>query len=325
MPLPRRVAFAAMLGLIPLGLPVVALADDGLPQFRVLAPSADAVPLDQQGRWTFSAMPFIGFTDMTNDDPDISATWTLDGGSASLGYAFDPGNRLTLKAGYGETAIDYQLLSQTLNERSYAIGLQYETVYRLLHIGLGGSWAHDTFTSQLPNDRDDWAGNEKEIHLSANIPQKVIGEFWATPLLGLHLLELSQDQHSLGADIFPKEDRWSRMLYGGVNFEVFNDDMTPGHMFKPWAFVGFTYDNSRDPPQGPSVFASDEMAGNHFTVTSRLTPGVPSAFASGLTGIFSGGISVEITDRLAILGFYYHDLNQDYASDFVGFGLRLKI
>jgi len=283
------------------------------------------MPLDQQGRWTLTATPFIGFTDMINGDPDISATWTADGVEASLAYAFDRSNRLALKGGYGETSVDYQLSQQTLDERSYAIGLQYETIHDILHIGLGGSLAHDVFASQLPNNHDDWAGEEKEFHLSVNVPQQVAGEFWATPLLGARLLELTQNRRSLGADIFPSEDRWSRLLYGGVTLEIFNDDMTPGHMFKPWAFAGFTYDGSHDPPQGPSVFASDEMAGNHFTVTSKLTPGVPQSFASGLTGIFSGGLSAAITDRLTLIGFYYRDLNQDYTSDFFELGLRLKI
>jgi hypothetical protein len=296
-------------------------AEDSLPQFRFLAPDRDA---EGPGPWSFRVTPYYGSADMSNQDVDTSATWDSAGGTAVLTYDFDGINRVSLKGGYGWTGVDWDLRDQSLDVRSYAFGLQYDTALHAVHLGFGGSFSRNVFRSELQNDRDDWSGWEKEGHVSVYVPQNLGGEFWLTGLLGFHALELRQEAHDLGAAEFPAESRWSRAFFGGLSLELFEDQQSPGHVFKPWVFAGVSYETADKPLQGLSSFTGDQMAGNHFTVYSKHTSGVPDNFAGGLTGVFAAGLNAQISDAFFVGGFFYHEENADYDINLLGLNLDLK-
>jgi hypothetical protein len=304
-----HIRFAAVLVIVA-ALPWIsaARADDALPfggfPFGATAPP----PLG----WSATGYVYNGSRNTLTTDQNSSAHIDMTGGIGVLQYSF-PWLSLAIIGNVGHTHIGYLQVLQDTYAASQAIGGRASANLGPLILTLGGSVAHDGYQTVLQNGTNSWDGAEREIHGTIASHINIGGPLWLAPLGGFRYLELSQDTHELGSSIIPSEVDTSKLAFGGTRLELALQDELR-NVLKPWAFAGVTHEFSNQAPLGPSVFFTEQMAGNEYTLFPQGTSGVPAIFPARNTSVYGGGVDLEFLQGLTVDGAIYHESNAAFHS-----------
>jgi Autotransporter beta-domain len=300
--------------MITAALPLVsaALADDASP--LQIPPVGTASPLG----WSTGAYVYTGSRDTLTTDQSSSAHIDMTGGIGVLEYSF-PWLSLAVIGNVGHSHIGYLQVLQDTYASSQAVGLRASADLGPLVVTVGSSVAHDGYQSVLQNGIGTWDGSEREIHGSVASHIDVAGPLWLAPLAGFRYLDLSQDGYLLGSSIIPSELDISRLAFAGTKVELrLRDELS--NVLTPWFFAGFTHEFANQAPLGPSVFFTEQMAGNEYTLFPQGTSGVPAVFPGHDTGVFGAGFDLELMKVVTINGAVYRENNADFNSVNYKFG-----
>ena len=314
MPVAYRSRWLGVL-LIAATLPFVspALANDVAPFKMFAAGDAAAWPLG----WSTEAYLYTGSRTTSTTDQNSSAHVDMTGGIGVLQYNF-PWLSLAVLGNVGHTHITYLQVLQDTYASSDALGLRASANLGLLSLTVGASAAHDAYQTILQNGANSWDGAEREIHGTLSSRIRLGGPLWLAPLGGFRYLALSQDAHMLGTSIIPHETDPSKLAYAGTKAELeIRDELN--NVLTPWIFGGVTHEFANQAPLGPSVFFTEQIAGNEYTLFPQGTTGVPAVFPDHTTGVFGLGVNLEFQKVLTIDGAFYREFNSDY--DFYNYKL----
>jgi hypothetical protein len=255
-------------------------------------------------------------------DSNTSAQVNLSGAFATLEYGV-PGLRFGVVGNVGHTHVTYLQVLQDTYFDSAALGLRANADIGPFVLTVGASGARNRYDSILQNSDDHWNGSEWEVHGSVTGHLYFAGPVWLAPVVGYRHLELRQDAHMIGSSIIPADVAPSDVLFGGLRVELDLRDQRQ-NIIKPWVFGGITHEFSDQAPMGPSVFLTEQIAGNHFTIFPQGTTGVPQVFPAKDTKVFGGGMDLDIGKVLSLRGAFFREFNPDFVTSNYRLGAVLR-
>jgi len=284
-------------------------AADSLALKAVPASAATDVPLG----WSASAYLYDSHLTTSSDNIFTNVHTDMTGGIAALEYRF-PWLSLAVLGNFGHTYVSYlQLVPNYNSTSSGAVGVRGRAYLGPFTFTLSTSTASDKFHFVTLASDDMWDGTERAVFgkLAADI--HVVGPVWFDPFVGARYLALTQVAHTLGFATIPEETRTSQLGLAGAKLELKLRDER-NNLLQPWLFGGVTHEYEDTPPMGPSVFVTEGMAGNEYTLFPPGTTGVAAVYPGRNTEVFGAGVDMDFAKVLTLNAGIYREFNSEYTS-----------
>lgn len=288
----------------------------------------NAVPADVPLGWSANTYLYNENLTTSTDNALTNANTQVTGGIAALEYRF-PWLSVAVLGNFGHTHVSFLQapgipFGKTEFASSGAVGVRGRAYLGPFVFTLSTSTASDQFNVVTPVSNDLWDGNERAVYgsLAANIHIGT-GPLWFIPFVGARYLALTQDAHMAGFESIPEETRLSELGFAGSKLELRLVDER-NNVLTPWLFGGVTHETQATPPMGPSVFVTEGMAGNQYTLFPPGTTGVPAVYPGQDTEVFGVGADVNFAQVVAINLAFYREFNAEYASTTYTLGAVLR-
>jgi hypothetical protein len=280
---------------------------------------------DVPAGWQASAFLYNGSLNTSADNQFTTAHVEVTGGIAAIEYRF-PWLSIAVLGNFGHTHVMYLQVLQDTFASSAAIGVRGRAYLGPLTFTLSTSTAEDKYQTVLQTAANAWDGAERAIYGSVAADLNA-GAAWLVPFAGARYLALTQDAHMLGGAIggaaIPEETRHSQLAFAGARVELrLRDDRN--NLITPWLFGGVSHEYEDIPPMGPSVFITEGMAGNQYTLFPPGMTNVPALFPGRTTQAFGAGVNVDFAKVFTVNGGIYRELNAEFASTTYKLGAALR-
>jgi hypothetical protein len=283
-------------------------ADDSLVLKAVPASAATDVPLG----WSASAYLYDNHLTTSSDNIFTNVHTDMTGGLAAFEYRF-PWLSVAVLGNFGHTHVMYLQLPQDNYTSSGAVGVRGRAYLGPFTFTLSTSTANDKFHTITLGSDDMWDGSERAVYGKMALDFPVAGPVWFDPFVGARYLALTQDTHTLGLATIPEETRTSQLGFAGAKLELKLRDER-NNLLRPWLFGGVTHEYEDTPPMGPSVFVTEGMAGNEYTLFPPGTTGVPAVYPGRSTEAFGAGVDMDFAKVLTLNAGIYREFNSEYTS-----------
>jgi hypothetical protein len=293
-------------------------ADDSLALKAVPASAATDVPLG----WSASAYLYDSHLTTSSDNIFTNVHTDMTGGIAAVEYRF-PWLSVAVLGNFGHTHISYLQLPENNYTSSGAIGVRGRAYAGPFTFTLSTSTANDKYHFITLASDDMWDGSERAVYGKMALDFQVAGPVWFDPFVGARYLALTQDTHTLGLATIPEETRTSQLGFAGAKLELkLRDDRN--NLLRPWLFGGVTEEYADTPPMGPSVFVTEGMAGNAYTLFPSGTMGVPAVYPGRSTQVFGAGVDLDFAKVLTLNTGIYREFNSEYTATTYKLGADVK-
>ena len=271
--------------------------------------------------WQASAFLYNGSLNTSADNMFTTSHVDVSGGIAALEYRF-PWLSVAVLGNFGHTHLMYLQVLQDTFASSAAIGVRGRAYLGPLTFTLSTSTADDKYQTVLQNAANAWDGAERAIYGSVAADLNA-GPAWLVPFAGARYLALTQDAHMLGGAGIPEETRHSQLAFAGARVELRLRDER-NNLITPWLFGGVSHEYENIPPMGPSVFITEGMAGNQYTLFPLGMTNVPAVFPGRTTQTFGAGVNMDFAKVFAVNGGIYREFNAEFVSTNYKLGAALK-
>jgi hypothetical protein len=271
--------------------------------------------------WSASAYLYNSSLNTSADNQFTTAHVEMTGGIAAIEYRF-PWLSVAVLGNFGHTHVMYLQVLQDTYASSEAVGVRGRAYLGPLTFTLSTSTAGDKYQSILQNGANTWDGQERAVYGSVAADLNA-GPAWFVPFAGARYLALTQDAHMLGGAGIPEETRHSQLAFAGARVELrLRDDRN--NVITPWLFGGVSHEYEDIPPMGPSVFITEGMAGNQYTLFPPGMTNVPALFPGRTTQAVGAGVNMDFAKVFTVNGGIYREFNTEFVATTYKLGAALK-
>jgi hypothetical protein len=279
---------------------------------------------DVPAGWQASAYLYNGSLNTSADNLFTTGRVEVTGGIAAIEYRF-PWLSVAVLGNFGHTHVMLPQVPQDTFASSAAIGVRGRAYLGPLTFTLSTSTAQDKYQTVLLTAANAWDGAERAVYGSVAADLHA-GPAWFIPFVGARYLALTQDAHMLGpvgGAVIPEETRHSQLAFAAARLELRLRDER-NNLITPWLFGGVSHEYEDIPPMGPSVFVTEGMAGNQYTLFPPGMTNVPAIFPGRTTQTFGAGVNVDFAKVFTVNGGIYREFNAEFASTTYQLGAALR-